>query len=359
MHSRNLIGVLLSVGIAVAQQPPIANAKLETASAAGGLEPAIQNALRGHSGPVWIGYAVPAAEEHNACCWSNWNGVGNRSGGCGLEGQRAINVTPPPGTPIALEAGAYHAILLRAEQGNIMKVSGYSLSCPLDAGGLPLVWLKDVKPAESVAMLVKRVTQATAAAAGSNGKKSSTDSAIHLIAMHRAPEADRALENFLDASQTEGIRKQALFWLAGSRGRRGFDLAERAAKSDPSDKVREHAIFALTQSREPQAIPAIIRIAKEDRSTHVRGQALFWLSQQASRASAAAISEAVERDPETEVKKKAVFALSQLPNGDGVPKLIEVAQRNANPAVRKQAIFWLGQSKDPRALRFLEEVLTR
>ena len=30
-----------------------------------------------------------------------------------------------------------------------------------------------------------------------------------------------------------------------------------------------------------------------------------------------------------------------------------------NPVVRKQAIFWLGQSKDPRALDFLEEILTK
>ncbi|MGH9567408.1 MAG: hypothetical protein ACRD4I_15610 [Candidatus Angelobacter sp.] len=27
--------------------------------------------------------------------------------------------------------------------------------------------------------------------------------------------------------------------------------------------------------------------------------------------------------------------------------------------MRKQAFFWLGQSKDPRALDFLEEVLTK
>jgi len=27
--------------------------------------------------------------------------------------------------------------------------------------------------------------------------------------------------------------------------------------------------------------------------------------------------------------------------------------------VRREAIFWLGQSKDPRALAFFEEVLTR
>ncbi|HET9791853.1 MAG TPA: HEAT repeat domain-containing protein, partial [Candidatus Angelobacter sp.] len=68
---------------------------------------------------------------------------------------------------------------------------------------------------------------------------------------------------------------------------------------------------------------------------------------------------AIENDPATEVKKKAVFALSQLHDGEGVPLLIGVAKSNKNPAVRKQAMFWLGQSHDPRALAYLEEVLTK
>jgi HEAT repeat protein len=69
------------------------------------------------------------------------------------------------------------------------------------------------------------------------------------------------------------------------------------------------------------------------------------------------ISEAIAKDPETEVKRRAVFALSQLPRDEGVPLLIQLARTNTNPAVRKQAMFWLGQSKDPRALRFFEEIL--
>jgi HEAT repeat protein len=59
------------------------------------------------------------------------------------------------------------------------------------------------------------------------------------------------------------------------------------------------------------------------------------------------------------VKKKAVFALSQLPKDDGVPKLMDVARNSRNPEVRKQAMFWLGQSKDPRAVKFFEEILLK
>ena len=64
-------------------------------------------------------------------------------------------------------------------------------------------------------------------------------------------------------------------------------------------------------------------------------------------------------DPDTEVKKKAVFALSQLPKDEAVPKLIAVARSQRNPEVRKQAFFWLGQSHDPRALAYIQEVLTK
>ena len=34
-------------------------------------------------------------------------------------------------------------------------------------------------------------------------------------------------------------------------------------------------------------------------------------------------------------------------------------QVKKNPEVRKQAFFWLGQSHDPRALSYIENVLTK
>ena len=92
----------------------------------------------------------------------------------------------------------------------------------------------------------------------------------------------------------------------------------------------------------------------------MRGQALFWLAQRASNQQAAGvINEAIDKDPDTEVKKKAVFALTQMPKDEGVPVLIQVARSNTSLAVRKQAMFWLGQSKDPRALKFFEDLLTK
>ena len=115
--------------------------------------------------------------------------------------------------------------------------------------------------------------------------------------------------------------------------------------------------IALTEGQQP--LNELISLARDGASTNVRGSALFWLAQRAGQKAVGTITAAIENDPDTEVKKKAVFALSQLPKDEGVPLLIDQARNNKNPVVRKQAMFWLGQSKDPRALKFFEEILTK
>jgi HEAT repeat protein len=334
--------------------PPISQAKLDSASAAGGLERAVAAAIAKQTGPAWIGYLVPRvsrpAGDGQSCCWND------RGVGCGLEGKRSGNAPAASAPrPIKLEGPTHIAVLLRSEQGVVGKLRAFTEDCPLDAGGLPMHWLTQVKPAESVALLMKYLD------GEGRGRKSLGDEAVHALAEHAAPEAAAALENVATSGQrSESLRKKAIFWLANARGRPGYLVVSRLLREDASDKIREHAVFALTQSREPEAIPAIIKVAREDRSPQVRGQALFGLAQEASRKQAAeTISAAIERDPDTEVKKKAVFALTQMPSDEGVPLLLQVARTNANAAVRKQAMFWLGQSKDPRALKFFEEVLAK
>jgi HEAT repeat protein len=69
------------------------------------------------------------------------------------------------------------------------------------------------------------------------------------------------------------------------------------------------------------------------------------------------LEEIVEDEGDREVRKSAIFAISRRPADESVPTLIRVARTHRDPEIRKSAIFWLGQSKDPRALRYFEEVL--
>jgi len=282
--------------------------------------------------PAWIGYTVPTVPGHeNNCDYS----------------QEFRHGVRPPG-PVHLEPPDQVQILLRIQDNHVVKIRAISGDCQLDADGVPLRWLRDVRPAESIAFLASFVT------ADSDHVR---DGAVAAIALHLDAAADAALERFAAASESESVREKAVFWMGAARGRRGYETLRHIVTSDASDRIREKAIFALSISKEPEAVDTMIAVAHNDASTHVRGQALFWLAQKAGKKAVGAISGAIENDPDTEVKKKAVFALQQLPNGEGVPMLINVARTNHNPAVRKHAMFWLGQSNDPRALAFFEEVL--
>jgi hypothetical protein len=124
-------------------------------------------------------------------------------------------------------------------------------------------------------------------------------------------------------------------------------------------RLMDSAVTAIALTEGAQPLNELITLAREGSTANVKGSALFWLAQRAGQKAVGTITAAIDNDPDTDVKKKAVFALSQLPRDEGVPLLIEQARNNKNPAVRKQAMFWLGQSKDPRALKFFEEILTR
>ena len=254
---------------------------------------------------------------------------------------------------VRLEPPSEFLIFARLESGQVTRVRTFTPDCALDAGGTSVVWLTDVKPEESLAWLASVVSSAAADANGA-GKM-----AIGAIALHETGDADRRLERFATPTQPEWIRSQVAFWLGSARGEAGARLLARMLAEDPSETVRDKVIFGLSVSRTRSALTTLLTAAKDDKSSRIRSRAIFWLSQRAGKEAVAAIVNAIDNDPETEVKKKAVFALSQLPKDEGVPKLIDVARTHRNPAVRRQAFFWLGQSKDPRAVKFFEEILTK
>ncbi len=350
--------VLATLASAAAQEPRVANAKLQKRSAAAGLEKEFRALISGQVEPAWIGYAVPMiAGEHHMCCYESWSDYGGSSrccGGCRLEMTTDGMSMTPVNRRVELEALGELMVLFRVEQKRVEKIRTFSQDCELDAGGLPFYWLTDARPSESVALLASFVTSS---GEEGEGERRVGHGALAAIAFHADPAADRALEQFVAPTSPDQLRERAAFWLGSARGRAGYEILRRMVREDPSDRVRDKAVFALSVSKAPEAVDTLISVARDDKSSHVRGQAIFWLAHKAGRKAASAITEAIENDPETSVKKRAVFALSQLPKDEGLPKLIEVARNNHNPAVRKQAMFWLGQSHDPRALAFFEEVL--
>ena len=346
-----LIVCLLTSAAAVAgDQPQITNAKLEQRSGI-----TIEQQVRSISTPAWIGYSEAVISgEHNSCCYNS--GLGSQCCGCSLEKHGSvIRGGTATGNCQQLEPSKVLFVFLRVAQGQVERVRFFSPNCPVDAAGMTVYWLNEVKPVDSVAYLTSLAENNDS----TEHRDKVAEGAIAAIAMHEDSSADRALAKLMTAGHADRVVEQATFWAGNARDARGYEIIAAELSHNDNFNFRKHAVFALSQNSDPRAEKKIVDMARHDSNPEIRGESLFWLAQEAGKKVAGVINGAIEDDPNTDVKKKAVFALSEMPPDEGIPLLIQQAQKNANPVVRKEAMFWLGQSRDPRALDFITSVLEK
>jgi hypothetical protein len=314
-----------------AQPKKLVNAQVDTRPAASGLEALFHALEAADPQPAWIAYTVPATRERRFGCDSY-----------SRDGETAIG-----GGTVYLEAPAEALILYRVEAHHAERIRTVAPECDIDAGGVPVHWLTDVRPAESVALLSRFTTS----------QERLGDAVLSAIALHRDLSADAALEAFAGPSQPEWLRRKAVYWLGAARGHSGFEAVRRILAQDAGETLRERAIQGLAASREPAVEAFVIALARNDPSGKVRGQALSWLARRAGPQAVETVVSAAANDPERTVRRRAVWALREVPNGEGVPLLIQVAKNGRDQEVRKQAMMALSQVHDDRVLAFFEEVL--
>jgi hypothetical protein len=312
-----------------AQPKLLVNAKLDSRSAASGLDATFKAAVAAQPQPAWIVYSVPSVRVFMGCDYvrDGWSQPG------------VIHLEPPD-----------HAVVLfRVEGGAVQRIRTLSPDCEIDAGDLPVHWLTDVKPAESVAMLDTFATQ----------RERYQDSAMNAIAMHSDPAAEAALQRYLAPDQPESIRLRVVSWFGPYRGRPGMEVLKKLIANDPNDRVRERAISTLSGSKEPEATDLLIAYATKDPSPKMRMAATSALNRHTGAKVLDALKTIIENDPDTNVRRRALSALQQMPDGEGIPTLIQFAKTTKDAEIRKQAINHLGQSHDGRALAFFDEVLKK
>lgn len=141
--------------------------------------------------------------------------------------------------------------------------------------------------------------------------------------------------------------------------RSAVDYLLRLAETHDGKAGRE-AIFPATLVDSVTIWPSLMRIARNDgRPRSTREQATFWLGHLAEEPATRGLAELVgDAALDREIRESAIFALSQR-RGEGVPALINVVRTSRDPELRKKALFWLANSRDPRALDLIEELLNK
>jgi hypothetical protein len=312
------------VALPLAAQPKLlTNARVDTRSAAAGLEQQFRPLVAAQPQPAWIAYSVPAVPTDSLGCafvsHDGWSAPG------------VVHLEPPDRA----------IILFRVEANAVERIRALSPDCEIDAGGVPVHWLENVNPAQSVALL----------------SSFDTGGAVSAIAVHADPSADAALDRFAAADRPQSLRIRAINWLGAARGRHGFEALKNLIASDPDERVRERAVNALAYSKEPEAVQLLIATARTDGNPRLRAQAASTLGRKPAAQVLDTLTAIIAADPDSEVQHRAVSALRELPDGQGVPALIDLVKNSKSPDLRKRAMSALEQTRDPRALAFFEEVL--
>ena len=177
--------------------PPklLVNAQVETRSASGGLESVFRPLLTAQPQPAWIGYEVPLARGFNpGCDYVSPNG------------------STAPGV-IHLEPPDHALILFHIESGAVTRIRTISPDCEIDARGVPVHWLDDVRAADSTALL----------------------------------------QSFVRDSKNETIRESAVTALAASDDPSAIDFLISLARQDKNDRIRRRSVETLARSKSPRA----------------------------------------------------------------------------------------------------------
>jgi HEAT repeat protein len=146
--------------------------------------------------------------------------------------------------------------------------------------------------------------------------------------------------------------------MGAERGPRGFDALRRLIGAETDQAVRRAFVAAIAQTGPPSA-ETLLTLARGDADPGLRADAAYHYIRVAGSAGVDSLLAIVERDADDGVRKRAVQGLASLPNDAGVPHLIALARTSKDAMVRKEVVTRLGRTKDPRAIAYLTEILSR
>lgn len=133
----------------------------------------------------------------------------------------------------------------------------------------------------------------------------------------------------------------------------------RVAETAPAKPARS-AISAATLADSVDAASTLLRIAKDaSRPTDVRSSALNWLGEVVGDKVSSTLDSMAYEPGDREVRKQAIFAMSRRPAEESIPALLKMAETLPDRELRKTAVFWLAQSRDPRAISWMENRIGR
>jgi hypothetical protein len=322
--------------------------------------------------PSWVAWRAPMVEgDRDMCSWysdrlGTTRGMFMDDGMVYVTNSGVVNperpdrpqITPPKG-PIPLEAGTNVVVLARLVGGRVERLRTAGDDCPMDAGGRTVYWLDNVTPAESIRFLAALAQAGPTDRSMYENDRRVAENAVRAIGYHRDASADTALDRIATEHREVSVRRQAASTLTSLRGAHGVATVSKLIPAAKDTEDRRSLVSALGQSRDASAVP-VLKNLMSDSDVNVRSEAVYYYVIRGGIAVVPDALRTVATDKSDSVRKRAISAIGRLPADASVPQLLQIARATSTDAVsRKEAVNALSQSKDPRAIAFMEEILKR
>jgi HEAT repeat protein len=156
------------------------------------------------------------------------------------------------------------------------------------------------------------------------------------------------------------MREQAIFWLGQRRGEESGQFLRTLFAKTKNHELQDKIIFSLSQNRSQANQDFLMdQAVNKANSMEIRKQALFWAGQSGA-VDMAKLGTLYDKGDDVEFREQVIFVLSQRGrDGAAIDKLIDIAKTEKNRDLRQKAIFWLGQSRDPRALKAIQDIILK
>jgi HEAT repeat protein len=215
------------------------------------------------------------------------------------------------------------------------------------------------------------------------------EQAIYWIAHQNREQAAEALIQLCDGEKTSKLKERLLYWLAHSNDERARAKIVEVARDDSSSDLRERAIYWIAHRSGEQAFgplnelygaekdPAIKErildwlahsgdqrarakvdeIARADAGPELRERAIYWIAHRSGPEATDTLVRLYDEQKDEETKERILYWLGHRGGKAGLQKLLAVAKSDSPQTLRGRAIYYLRQSKDPEAIKLLEQIL--
>ena len=179
---------------------------------------------------------------------------------------------------------------------------------------------------------------------------------IRALAEREDPRARAKLMDIARTGDTPELRIEAIRRL-GDRGRVAMEDLLALYTNETNLQIKQGLLRAFAENKDPKAQAKLFDIARGNDPMELRGYAIRVLGNRDDAQTTDQLVAMYDSEQNPQVKTALLRAFGDSQQKSAVRKLMMIARNDPSVEMRKMAVRYLGQSKDPEAMKFLEDLL--